>query len=267
MKRFHRNVRAMQAALYERPEIFKSIRVHAAIHVFDGMVDYLMVVVAVHPDIGLERICVESSTSLDLFPNERLHVVLAALLDDLCSDSTAPLHESDHYRLVVVYAASEFSLARLVHVSRLATDEGFVYLNFAVRTAPQFRSKEFILDSKPKALQHEPCRLLRNAKGAVNLHAGNAILAVDQHPKSGHPLVKSEGRILENRSQFQGELLLALVAEPDAARLDERMLGVAATRTNHVPVRPAQFLGKLKGAVRIREVNDGFLKCFGAVHV
>jgi len=240
MKRFDRNIRSMQSALYQTPKVLKGVCVHAAIHVFDGMVNHLMIVVAVQPDIGFERICVERRASFDLFPNERLHILLTALLHDLRANATAALHESDHNRFVVIYAACESSLARLVHVTRLTADECFINFNFAVRAATQFASEEIILDSKPKALQHKPCRLLRNAKSAVNLHAGHAVLAVNQHPKSGHPFVESKGRILENRSQFQGELFLAFVAEPYSPRLDERVLGTLAARADDLAIRPTK---------------------------
>jgi hypothetical protein len=186
---------------------------------------------------------------------------------DLCANLSATFHKSDHHGFVVIYSSSEFGFACLVHVPSFAADECFVHFDFAVRAGAEFASEEIVLESEPKALQHEPRGLLRNTQSAVNLHAGDAIFAIDQEPKSRHPFVESERRILEHRSQFQGELFLAFVAKPDAASLDERVLGLAATGANDLTIRPAQFLGVLESAIRVGEVNDGFLESVWGVHV
>ena len=34
---------------------------------------------------------------------------------------------------------------------------------------------------------------LSNANRALNLHAGDAVLAIDQHPESDHPLIGTDG--------------------------------------------------------------------------
>ena len=132
---------------------------------------------------------------------------------------------------------------------------------------PQFGAEEIVLDSEPKALQHEPCRLLRDPKSAMNLHTGDTVLAIDQQPESSHPLIESKRRILENGSEFQAELLLALVAEPHAASLYKRVLRLAAAWANNLAIWPAKVIGILKSAVRIGEVNNGFLECIWSFHV
>jgi hypothetical protein len=152
-----------------------------------------------------------------------------------------------------------------VHVAGLAADERFIYLHFPA-TATEFRAVEVILDSKPKALQHKPCGLLSDTQSAVNFHAGNAVLAIDEQPKTRHPLIKSKGRILENGSEFQAELLLALVAEPYAASLDKRVFRFAATWANNFAIRPAETLRILESAVGVGEVNDSFLESVRCVH-
>jgi hypothetical protein len=107
---------------------------------------------------------------------------------------------------------------------------------------------------------------LCDSQSTVNLHTGNAVLTVDEEPEASHPLIEAERRILKNRSQFQTELLLALVTKPHAASLDERVLRLAATRANNVAIRPAQLLCVFEAAVRIGEVNDRFLKSIGGIH-
>src|SRR5207244_13299643 len=95
-----------------------------------------------------------------------------------------------------------------------------IYLILLINIA-EFLVKEVILQSQPKALKHEPCRLLSDAESAMDFHAADAILAVAQHPISHHPFVESERGILKDRADLDGELLFASTAEPDAPRLGE----------------------------------------------
>src|SRR5260370_22135661 len=132
MKRFHAHICSMQPALYERPEIFKRIGMYAATNVFNGMIHDFMFVIVVESDVSLECIRVECRASMNLFPNQRLQVILAALRNNLCPNFSAALHESNHDCLVVVYATSKVGFAVLVHVPRLASNKGFVNLDFAI---------------------------------------------------------------------------------------------------------------------------------------
>src|ERR1019366_2053466 len=89
----------------------------------------------------------------------------------------------------------------LVHVPRLASDEGFVGFNLAGKFVETPHS-----ESKANPVIHEPCRLLGNANGPVNLVAADSVFAVHYLPHRGHPLVQTDGGILNDRSGFQGEL-------------------------------------------------------------
>jgi hypothetical protein len=145
VKRLYGNIGSMQPALYETPEVLKGVRVNAAMDVLGGMIYDLMVVFAIKSGISPERVCVESRASLDVFPDERLQVVLTALRYDLSPNFPATLHESDYDRLVIVYATSEFIATGLVHVPRFAADEGLIYFNFAIWATAELLSKEVIL--------------------------------------------------------------------------------------------------------------------------
>src|SRR6185437_1224729 len=260
MKRLYRNIRAMQSALHQTPEVLKSVCVYAAMHVLDCMIYHFMLVIFIQSRIGLERIGVESGTSLDVLPNERLQIRLAPLVDNLSANSSAAFNESDYHGFVIIYPARQFCFAALVHVPRFSADEGFVHFNFAVRAGAKFAAVETILQCRPKTLKHEPCGLLSDSQRVGNFHAANTVLAVNNHPASGHPLVESKSRILKDRSNLKSELLLASVAEPNAPRLDERVLGLATSRASDLPSRPAQLHSVFKSALRIGEVNDGLLK-------
>lgn len=116
-------------------------------------------------------------------------------------------------------------------------------------------------------MQHEPSRLLSDADRTGDLAGANAILAITDHPKGAHPFVESQRRILENRTDFERELLLASLAEPHAAGADERMLLRAATGARNYAIRPAKVERILKAAVRIAEVNNRVLECVRRFYV
>lgn len=129
------------------------------------------------------------------------------------------------------------------------------------------RAGRVVVHRGAEPLKHEPCRLLRDAQRAVNLHTGNTILAIDHHPETRHPSIKSKRRVLKDRTDLQRELLVATTAEPDAASLDEVVFIETATRANHFAIRPAKADSVVEGPVRIGEVNDGLLESAWRPHV
>jgi len=230
------------------------------------MVNHCVLVVLVKADVGFQRISVESSASLNVFPDKGLHIVLAALSYDLRANSAPALIESNYDCLVIVYAASQFSLARLVHVTRFASDESFVYLYLAP-SATKFRGVERVLHRKAQALKHEPCRFLGNAKRAMKLHAGDTVLAIAEHPESSHPLVEGERRVLKDRPNLERELFVTATAEPNPARFNEVILSRATAQTSYFAIWPAKFLGVFKATFRIGKVNDGLLQSLWRFHL
>jgi hypothetical protein len=154
----------------------------------------------------------------------------------------------------------EAKLAAFVHVLSESANKRFIRFDFAIRSAKfRGRAERAIVQRSAEPLQHEPCRLLGNANRAVNLHTGNAVLAVNQHPERRHPLVKADGRVLKDRVHFQRELFVAAPAEPQLARLDEVLAFRTATRAMNLTVWPAKANGIVEGPLRIGEVNDGLL--------
>ena len=152
------------------------------------------------------------------------------------------------------------SLRIAVHVLNLAADERLIDFNFGLRaTHLRRRTERAIVQGSAEPLKHKPCRLLGNAKRAVNLHAGNTVLAVDQHPESSHPLIESKRRVFKYRIDLERELLIAATTEPDAPRLDEVIGFGTAPGAMNLAVRPAKANGVVEGPLRIGEVNDGLL--------
>ncbi len=81
--------------------------------------------------------------------------------------------------------------------------------------------------------------------------ATDSILTVCQKPQGNHPLIHAERRILKDSSNLHRELLFAVVAEPDAARLDEGMLRSIAARACHSSARPTKLYRLFKSTVVI----------------
>src|SRR5206468_2443229 len=72
-------------------------------------------------------------------------------------------------------------------------------------------------------------------------------------------LRQGDGRVLENRSDADGVLLLAALALPKLAGRQKRVLGRPAPRTRHA-VRPAHRYREVESVLRVCEVNDCILK-------
>jgi hypothetical protein len=167
-----------------------------------------------------------------------------------------------HYSLSAVHSAllDKAKLAVFVHVLRKTADKRFISLYLSIRpTKLRRRAKSSVVQSRTKPLKHEPRGLLGDSESAVDLHARHTVLAINQHPESGHPLVETERRILENRPDFQRELLIAATAEPQTAGFDEVVFLGTAPWADDFTVRPTKLGCILERPLRVGEVNDGFL--------
>jgi hypothetical protein len=100
----------------------------------------------------------------------------------------------------------------------------------------------------------------------VEFVAGNAVLAVANHPDRRHPLVQTDGGILENCADFDGELLLAAIAEPELPRLHKRVGLRAATGARNLVIGPAKELRVVKRAVMVGEVSYCLEKSYRLFH-
>ena len=70
-----------------------------------------------------------------------------------------------------------------VHPVRLGANEALIHFD----RANSHRLYVLVFHHMPQALQHEPCRLLRNVCGSCDLIGGHAILAVAEQPHYGQP--------------------------------------------------------------------------------
>lgn len=262
-KRLNGNVSTAKAALQQRPEVFQSVRMHAALDVLLRVVHNVMDEAIAQLVIAYCIIGVDGRTILNIVQNFILQSLALDVRNHSCADlSQVAVEHSLHDRLSSAHSAllNQTQLAALVHVLGQPADERFIGFHFRSRSAQlRGRPKCPVEQCRPKALQHKPCRFLRNAKRAVNLHAADAVLTIQKHPQRYHPLIHAKPRILKDRIDLERELAITATAEPHVAGLDEVVLVGTATRTMNLAIGPAQLNGVFEGAFRIGEVNNGLL--------
>lgn len=259
VERLDADVGAIDAALEQRPEVFKAVGVHVLTRVALRMVNDVVDVMLIQPVIRQERVGVHGRAMLDVRVDVRLQVLGASALHNLQANGgvLAVALKQTHNRDLCAHASAFDNALALadVHVARLAADVGLIYLDFAVHLA-----EAFSLHGKTDTVKHEPRGLLSDAKRARQLVRRNAVLAVRKHPDRRKPLVQTKRRVLEDRSDLNGILLLTRLALPYATCGQERLLFARTLRT-HWTIRPAQIRYERKRNVRIGEVSNRFEKC------
>src|ERR1700761_2201721 len=262
MEWFNRDVGSTQRPLQCAPKVLDSVCMNASPNVSIRMIDNLMSKV----DSAIRMVFIgdnQRSGSYG-FVRQIMQNLACASFDNLSPNAAFAFQHpnNDGLALESAIGLKSFRPLRLMHVLGFAAYERLVHLNFA----RELRAIIFVHDH-PQPMEHEPSGLLGDAKGAVKLVGANTVFAVTKHPQSAKPLIEPDGGILENGSDLDGELLLAALAEPNLASADERMLLRAATGARYHAIRPAKLLRVFKAAFGIAEVDDGFLKCMGRVHV
>src|ERR1019366_10142612 len=131
------------------------------------------------------------------------------------------------------------SLDALVHVASFAADESLIRFDFA----REFRSQDFVLHGQPNPMEHEPSRLLSDPHVLSDLTTAHAVLAIQDHPHGGEPLVERDRRILHDGSGLDGELALGMMfrALPSAPFGVETDPSRPATGADHLAVRPSPY--------------------------
>src|SRR5579862_2303628 len=97
----------------------------------------------------------------------------------------------------------------------------------------------------------------------MNLPTANAVLAVDDHPHCGKPLVQPDSGVLEDRASLERELPggVLLAALPTVVLFEEQHILAAAART-HDAFRPASGDEVLAAVFRLGEVENRLLQAF-----
>lgn len=212
--------------------------------------------------VGCEIVGVDSGLGFDVSANFLFYDVTAASGDYAGADFSAALKNAEYCGFILHPTLSDKEPTTFcVHESRFTTDECLIYFDFL--SAPTASYGSLFMQCEPDAVHHEPSRLLSDAKSTRDFIRTDSVLGVHDEPHGYHPLVHAERRVLKDSSDLDGELLLTVLAEPDAPRRDKRALNRIAAWASNLAIRPAQLYGIVKRALRVGEIRDCFLQRLG----
>src|SRR5579864_3166159 len=269
MKRLDTNIGTLKRPLQQRPEVFNAVRVNLSANVFLRMVHHFMHEVVEQFVVADCAIGVDRRAVLYVLEKHVLQRFALYIWHDTGADlAKLAVVDALHDCLVRLHSNRLELLPPItVHVGNFATNERLVSLDLASLTANGTAPKLLLRQGLTNPLQHEPCRLLGNAKRPRQFMRRDSIAAIRQHPDRSHPLVKAKRGIFHDRFDFDGELLLAVVAEPNPASLNERELLSTAPRARNFAIRPPQFAGIAETILRIGKIGYGFLQSLWFLNV
>src|SRR5438128_12679869 len=123
MKRFHTHVGSGDAALEQRPEIFKAVSVYATVYILASVVNHLMRIFSCETFIGLEGIGVERSASSDMPAYFFLQHSFATAGNHTGANLSATFQNTNNRSLVLRARTSDTARARSnVHAPSLTAD-------------------------------------------------------------------------------------------------------------------------------------------------
>jgi|SRR6266850_146366 len=192
---------------------------------------------------------------------------LATVGNDSSADFSATLHDAENWSFVLAASGGDSPMVFVgVHESSRTANESFIYFYFASR--PTDFQKRAGLHGETDAMQHEPCGLLSDAKGAAYFVGTNPIFAIGNHPDSDEPFVQWERRILKDGPNLHRKLTLGMdaLALPLPLVFEEHgILALTGWASNHA-IGPAQLDHEFQAIVGVGEVDDGLLESlwFGA---
>ena len=186
---------------------------------------------------------------------------LSTLGHDLGTNLAAPFKDTYDDRLTDRTTPVDLFLALSgVHVASLAANERLIGLDFPRQLAALAR----VLQRKTNPVKHEPGGLLGDPNVTGDLVARHTVLAIGYQPNGSQPFPQGDRRVLEGRPDFDGELLAALAALPDASRLQEHRVRRFTMRANDA-IRPTLGSKVVQRVAGISEVFNGFEQRLGGV--
>src|SRR5260370_9788540 len=99
MKRFDAYIGALESALQKTPEVLKAICVNLSIHVGNGMVNHLVVIISNESLVGRQSISEQRGSGRYVLSHFGLEWLLLAACNNLCMDSSAPFRKTQHRSL------------------------------------------------------------------------------------------------------------------------------------------------------------------------
>lgn len=250
------DVSAFQASLEKTPEVFAVVGMRCAIDVSYGVI-YDLVREFIEVIVRLQRVSIHYRSRFHVLAKQFMKVSFATRANNFRTNLSAALQHGGDNRLAI--RAATVNLFRPlvgVHEPRLAADESLISLDM-LAFAAKFVER-LALGSQANPLQHEPCRLLRNAKPAMQFIGTDAVLAIQKHPCSRKPLLKGDGAVLENGASLERERRtdVTRVALPDPPLFKVSDFLSAARRALHDAIRPAELDHELTAILELREVQN-----------
>jgi hypothetical protein len=234
-------VGADNATLQERPERFAIVGMHLPAHVLMRFViDMLMRERLMQLLVARSLICRDQRNLVrHRVADEPREGFCGSILDDFTDDVTLAGDRADDRGLARRATPQLFLVPVAVAVQ--AADVGFVYLHDTHQLL-----KLVVLHPGAQSHAHIPSRLVRAGTYlAMDLQSAHTFLAVEHLPENFKPRLQWVVRILENRSDQNGEAIRMLRAGALAALPCKRAsLGVvdaitAAAGAMHDAIRPA----------------------------
>lgn len=268
MKRFNADIGSADATLEKAPEILKAIGVNLAVGVLDGVIHNAMGVLSSESLIGQKEIGVERRSRLNVLANLGLQNLHFPARHHGESDLAAALEDTQDGHFVFGSRSSDPAVTLAdMHVSGLTSDEGFIDFNASATIATQLH-RGAVLHGLSDAVEHEPCRFLSDAEGAGNFARANATLSSGDDPNGGKPFIQTQRGILEDRPYLRRKLPLGVTALALPFFLGYKVGNILASAGWALNTfRPAMRHYVRKAVIRIREVNDSFLKGLRLFHI
>ena len=112
-------------------------------------------------------------------------------------------------------------------------------------------------------MQQVPSGLLLDPERSGNLTTRYTVATVGDHPDADEPLIEPERGVLEDRADFDRELLSAALfaALEQATALDLADIRRTAFNAADITTGPLETCQVVMAALRIGEVSDGFDEC------
>src|SRR6266516_3332283 len=274
MKWLYRNISSTEGSLEQTPKVFNSVGVNDSVNVPLGMIDHFVGVILIKLSIRAKRIAVNSRASLDVFGHLAVERLALGVWHNH-SPNLAMTRQQAHNRNLAGGLVSSSkrsckfshtpSQCRTVHVPRLAADESFVNFDLAAKLGEGSG-----LHSLAYSVKQEPCALLSNAEGAVNLVGTNAVLRVHYQHDSRQPLIQTDRAIFHDGAKLDAEVLFAALAYPDATGFNKRVPVVTTARASDNAIRPTDRNHATERGIRVGKVDDCSLeslwKCVVVLH-
>jgi hypothetical protein len=266
VKWFDRNISSADGSLEQAPVVFNPVSVNDSVNLFLRVIDNFVGVIIIKLSVRAKSITIDSRASLYVlahFAVKRFALGVRHNHSPNLAVTRQQAHNGDFTSGLVSTSkrSSKFSHTvsqrGTVHVPSLAADEGFINFDFAAELG-----KTSGLHGFADAVKQKPRALLSDTDAPVNLIRTNAVLRIHDQPDSRQPLIKADRTIFHDSSQLDAEMLLAALANPDAASLNKRVFGRLTARASDNAIRPADRNHAAKRGVWIAKVLDGLNKGF-----